>query len=181
MTTSQPQERNQYLSFSLGGSDYAVGILQVKEILQFDSITRVPSVPTSVRGVINLRGSVVPVVDLSVKFGQGESPVSRRTCVLVVEVTLDGQPAVMGVLADGVTEVVELGKDDIEPPPHFGGGVRVPYLTGMGKVGQAFILLIDLDQVLAAEEKRLALHPPTLPAPQPRPAAEDPAGAGAGA
>jgi purine-binding chemotaxis protein CheW len=164
MTASELNGRRQCLSFSLGGTDYAVGILQVKEILQFESIIRVPSVPPSVRGVINLRGSVVPVVDLSLKFGQGETPVSKRTCVLVVEATLDGQPAVMGVLADGVTEVLELGQDDIEPPPAFGARIQVPFLTGMGKVGQGFVLLIDLDLILAAEEKELAIHPPQIPA-----------------
>src|SRR5574341_185426 len=175
MSASQSVERRQYLSFSMGGADYAVGILQVKEILQFESITRVPSVPASVRGVINLRGSVVPVVDLSVKFGQGETPVSKRTCVLVVEATLDGQPAIMGVLADGVTEVLELGEADIEPPPPFGARVQVPYLTGMGKVGQGFVLLIDLDLVLAAEEKELAVNPPPAPQPHPQPDAAEPA------
>ncbi len=174
MATSEPLERRQYLSFSMGGADYAVGILQVKEILQFESITRVPSVPASVRGVINLRGTVVPVVDLSIKFGQGETPVSKRTCVLVIEATLDGQPAIMGVLADGVTEVLELGADDIEPPPPFGARVQVPYLTGMGKVGHGFVLLIDLDRILAAEEKDLAVHPPAVPQPEAEPAAEEP-------
>ena len=177
MAASGPHERRQYLSFSMGGADYAVGILQVKEILQFESITRVPSVPASVRGVINLRGTVVPVVDLSVKFGQGETPVSKRTCVLVIEATLDGQPAVMGVLADGVTEVLELGQDDIEPPPPFGARVRVPYLTGMGKVGQGFVMLIDIDLILAAEEKELAVNPPPMPQSAAEPAAEPSAAA----
>jgi purine-binding chemotaxis protein CheW len=177
MAANEIHERRQYLSFSLSGADYAVGILQVKEILQFESITRVPSVPASVRGVINLRGTVVPVVDLSVKFGQGETPVSKRTCVLVVEATLDGQTAVMGVLADGVTEVLELTKDDIEPPPPFGARIQVPYLTGMGKVGQGFVLLIDLDRILDAEEKELAVNPPPLP----QPAAEEPSPAPASA
>ncbi len=180
MAANEVHQRRQYLSFSLSGADYAVGILQVKEILQFESITRVPSVPPSVRGVINLRGTVVPVVDLSVKFGQGETPVSKRTCVLVVEASLDGQTAVMGVLADGVTEVLELGKDDIEPPPPFGARIQVPYLTGMGKVGQGFVLLIDLDRILDAEEKELAVNPPPLPQ-SPQAPADEPSPAQAGA
>ncbi len=179
MSASQSVERHQYLSFSMGGADYAVGILRVKEILQFESITRVPSVPRSVRGVINLRGTVVPVVDLAVKFGQGETPVTKRTCVLVVEVSLAGQSAVMGVLADGVTEVLELGKDDIEPPPPFGARIQVPFLTGMGKVGQEFVLLIDLDMILDAEEKELAANPPQMPLAEA--AATETPGAGAAA
>jgi purine-binding chemotaxis protein CheW len=160
MIANEPSSRHQYLSFSMGGADFAVGILQVKEILQFESITPIPSLPASIRGVINLRGSVVPVVDLSVKCGRGETIVSSRTCVLVVEVALDGRPAVMGVLADGVTEVLELGHDDIEPPPDFGARVQIPYLVGVGRVGQGFVLLIDLDRILAADEQEVALQLP---------------------
>jgi purine-binding chemotaxis protein CheW len=166
MNAPVPADRRQYLSFSVAGADYGVAVLQVKEILQLESVTRVPSVPASVRGVINLRGSVVPVVDLCAKFGQGETAFSKRTCILVVEATLDGRAAVIGVLADGVTEVVELGPEDIEAPPPFGSRIQLPFLTGMGKVGQTFVLLIDLDRVLAADEKELALHPPSWTDPQ---------------
>ncbi len=102
MPSHELEERRQYLAFTLAGSDYAVGILQVKEILQYESVTRVPSVPPSVRGVINLRGSVVPVIDLAVKFGLAATPVTNRTCVLIVEAALEGERAVMGVLADAV-------------------------------------------------------------------------------
>ncbi len=148
--------KRQFLSFVLDQVDYAVGILQVREILQFEPVTRVPSVPRSVRGVINLRGAVVPVIDLSLKLGLPETPVSPRTCVLIVEARLDGEPAVLGVLADSVSEVLELGDADIEPAPAFGAHVRVDYLTGMGKVDGRFVLLLDLDRALSVDEKDLA-------------------------
>ncbi len=154
----EAEELKQYLSFTLGGSDYAVGILQVKEILQFETATRVPSVPPSVRGVINLRGSVVPVIDLAVKFGLAPMPVTKRTCVLIVEASLEGERAVMGVLADAVREVLDLGPNDVEPPPTFGTQVRVEFITGMAKVGKGFVLLLDLDRVISAREKATAVE-----------------------
>ncbi len=156
MSASEAAERNQYLSFSLGGNDYAVGILQVKEILQYETVTPVPSVPRSIRGVINLRGSVVPVIDLAVKFGLSPTPVTRRTCIVLVEAALEGERTVLGIIADAVREVLELGAQDVEPPPSFGTQVRVEYLVGMGKAGKGFVLLLDLDRVLSAREQGLA-------------------------
>jgi purine-binding chemotaxis protein CheW len=156
VSATQPAERRQYLCFTLAGADYAVGILQVREILQFEGITRVPGVPPSVRGVLNLRGSVVPVVDLALKFGLGETAITKRTCVLIVEAALDGELAVLGVMADQVREVLELGPEEIEPPPAFGARVRVEYLQGMGRVGRGFALLLDLERVLAADERAAA-------------------------
>ncbi len=158
MAAQEVEDRKQYLSFTLAGSDYAVEILHVKEILQYETVTRVPSVPRSVRGVINLRGAVVPVVDLAVKFGLGETPVTSRTCVLIVEASLEDERAVMGVLADQVREVLELTAEDVEPPPTFGTQVKVEFLTGMAKVGKGFVLLLDLDRVLSAREKAAAFE-----------------------
>jgi purine-binding chemotaxis protein CheW len=132
-----------------------VGILQVKEILQYETVTRVPSVPPSVRGVLNLRGAVVPVVDLAVKFGLPATPVTNRTCVLIVEASLEGERTVMGVVADAVREVLELGPEDVEPAPAFGTRVRVDYLRGMAKAGKGFVLLLDLDRVISAGEREL--------------------------
>ncbi|ABC80378.1 chemotaxis protein CheW [Anaeromyxobacter dehalogenans] len=154
--STESAQRAQYLSFSLGGAEYGVGILKVKEILQYEAITRVPSTPRSVRGVINLRGAVVPVVDLGVKFGLAETEVTRLTCILIVEALLEGQPTVVGVMADAVREVIELGFDDVEPPPSFGTQVRVDFLLGMGKVGKRFVLLLDIDRVISADEKEFA-------------------------
>jgi purine-binding chemotaxis protein CheW len=153
---TSPHERQQYLSFRLAGGDYAVGILKVKEILQYEEITAVPSTPPSIRGVLNLRGNVVPVIDLAVKFGAPAAPVTKRTCVVVVESELDGAAAVVGLVADAVSEVIELGRGDIEEPPAFGTGLRLEYLLGMGKVGRRFVLLLDLDKVLSVDERELA-------------------------
>lgn len=149
-------ERAQYLSFSLGGAEYGVGILKVREILQYEPVTRVPSTPRSVRGVINLRGQVVPVVDLAAKFALPDAPLTRLTCILIVEARVDGLPVIVGVVADAVHEVVELGPEDVEPPPPFGTGVRVDFLEAVGKIGKRFVLLLDLDRVLSAGEKDLA-------------------------
>ncbi len=156
MSDSENAVRTQYLSFSLRETEYAVGILKVKEILQYEPTTRVPSTPRSVRGVINLRGQVVPVIDLAAKFGLGETEPTRLTCILIVEVLLEGAPAVVGVLADSVQEVIELGPDDIEPTPAFGTQVKVDFLLGVGKIGKRFVLLLDLDRVISADEKELA-------------------------
>ncbi|GEJ58400.1 chemotaxis protein CheW [Anaeromyxobacter diazotrophicus] len=156
MSASDATQRNQYLSFTLAGSDYAVGILQVREILQYETVTRVPSVPPSIRGVINLRGAVVPVLDLALKFGLEATPVTKRTCVLIVDASVGGESTVVGVMADAVREVLELGGDEVEPPPSFGTQVRVDYLVGMGKAGKGFVLLLDLDRVISAGERELA-------------------------
>jgi purine-binding chemotaxis protein CheW len=146
----------QYLSFVVGGTDFGVPILKVKEILQFEGVTRVPGTPASIRGVINVRGSVVPVVDLGVKFGKGEVAETKRTCVLVVETKTKDETLTLGVIADAVSEVVDLGADDIEPPPSFGTGVKLDHITGMGKVGKGFVILLDIDRVLSASEADLA-------------------------
>jgi chemotaxis signal transduction protein len=148
-------QASQFLSFHVGGTDFGVPILKVKEILQFEGVTRVPGTPASVRGVINVRGAVVPVIDLGVKFGKGEVAETQRTCVLVVEVRTQDEKLTLGVIADAVNEVVALTADEIEPPPAFGTGVRVDHITGMGKVGKGFVILLDIDPVLAAAEADL--------------------------
>jgi len=151
MQTTSP-ELTQYFGFFVAGEEYAVGILRVKEIREYETVTRVPKTPTWIRGVMNLRGSVVPVVDLAVKFGLPETAITKRTCIVVVEVDLDGERTVMGVMADSVSQVLDLGPDDIKPAPPFGTRVNVDYLVGMGKVGAKFILVLDIDKVLSASE-----------------------------
>jgi purine-binding chemotaxis protein CheW len=146
----------QYLSFTIAGTDYGLPILIVKEILQFEETTRVPGTPASIRGVINVRGQVVPIVDLAVKFGRGETVVSKRTCILVVEAVMGADRITVGVLADAVNEVLDLPYSEIEAAPSFGANVRVDYITGMGKVGKGFVLLLDADRVLSASEVELA-------------------------
>ncbi len=145
---------SQYLSFRVSGEDYAVSVLKVKEILEYDTLTEVPDTPPSVRGVINLRGSVVPVVDLALKFSLPETKVTKLTCVVIVEANLEGERTVMGVMVDAVSQVIEFPLDGIEEPPSFGVGARVDYLLGMGKAGKKFVLILDIDKILSAEELR---------------------------
>lgn len=145
-------EQTQYLTYFLAGEEYAIGILRVKEIIEYDTLTKVPGTPPFIRGVINLRGSVVPVVDLAVKFGLPETPVTKRTCIIIVEVELEDEQTVMGVVADAVSQVIELSPEEIEAPPAFGTRVRVDYLQGMGKADKKFILILDIDRVLTTRE-----------------------------
>jgi len=156
MQTTLEGEHAQYLTFQVADAEYGVGILQVREIIEYDTITRVPHAPVAVRGVINLRGSVVPVVDLAVKFGLPESRITKRSCVIVVECVLDGELTVMGVLSDAVSQVIDLAMTDIEPAPAFGSRVRIEFLRGMGKVGGKFVLLLDLDRLLTTAESAVA-------------------------
>ncbi|HWW60048.1 MAG TPA: chemotaxis protein CheW [Thermoanaerobaculia bacterium] len=141
--------KDQYLTFFIRGEEYAVGILRVKEILEYEAVTRVPTTPVHVRGVINLRGAVLPVVDLAAKFGHGESAPVRTTCIVVVETRLRDEILVVGILTDAVSEVVDIAADAIEPPPPFGTNVRIDFLTGMGKLDGRLVLVLDIDQVLS--------------------------------
>lgn len=156
-TASVAAEPAQYLTFHLAGEEYAIGILRVKEIIQYEAITRVPTAPPSIRGVINLRGSVVPVVDLAVRFGLVSTEVTKWTCIVIVEVELDGDRTVMGVLADSVSQVVDLLPDDIREAPAFGTRARVDHLLGMARMGRKFALILDIDRVLSEEDLRGAL------------------------
>ena len=149
---SETTTMEQYLTFNVAGDAYAIVILRVKEIIAFDSVTRVPRTPDFVRGVINLRGSVVPVIDLAMKFGYGAITTTGSTCIVIVEVDLDGKPVVMGLMVDAVDQVVDLGAADIQPTPSFGTQVSVEFLTGMGRHGKAFVLILDIDKVLATNE-----------------------------
>src|SRR5437660_5439366 len=149
----------QYLTFQLAGEEFAFGILRVKVILEYDTITRVPNVPVAVRGVINLRGSVVPVMDRALLFGSAPTPITKRTCIVIVETKREGQQLVMGILAESVSQVVDLPDTAIEPPPAFGTGVHAEFLAGLGKLDdRKFVLILDIDRLLAG----IAL--PTLPA-----------------
>lgn len=153
MTTLIAAEgRSQYLSFFLSGEEYGIGILRVKEILEYDLPTHVPGMPACVTGVINVRGRVVPIVDLAVRFGLAPSAVTRRSCIVVVELTIDDEPVVMGLIADAVSQVLDLAPEAIEPPPSFGTAVRASYLEGMAQTGRKFVLLLDVDRTLAADD-----------------------------
>lgn len=149
--------RAQFLTFSLAGGDYGIGILQVKEILQYEALTQVPSIPDAIRGVINLRGAVVPVIDLAVKLGLPKTHIAKQSCILIVEISLgDGGVTVAGIIADAVKEVLELSADQIEPPSALSTLIRVDFLVGMAKVGKGFVLLLDVDRAASASEAQLS-------------------------
>ena len=156
-THEMPANQQQYLTFFLADEQYAVGVLRVKEIIEYGVVTRVPTTPPYIRGVINLRGSVVPVVDLSVKFGLQECPVSRRTCIIIMETMLGGERATMGVVADSVSQVIQFAPQDIEPAPAFGTRVRMEYVEGLAKMGSKFVLILNMDAVFAADEVAVPL------------------------
>lgn len=150
--TKQSIDQQQYLTFLLAGEEYAIGILKVKEIIEYDTVTVVPKTPKWIRGVINLRGSVVPVVDLAVKFGLEERPVTRTSCIVILEGQLENQNTTMGIVADSVNQVMDLAEEDIREVPEFGTRVQVNYLLGMAQIGKKFALLLDVDKVLSTEE-----------------------------
>lgn len=147
---------HKYLSFTLQGEVYAMGIEQVKEIIEFGPITLVPMMPAFMRGVINLRGTVVPVIDLSRRFGGEPSVVGRRTCVVILELPAgeasDLGPQVIGVIVDAVNAVLDIAAAAIEPPPSFGTGIRPDFLQGMGKVKERFVLILNVHKTLSLEE-----------------------------
>jgi purine-binding chemotaxis protein CheW len=150
--TKEAVEQQQYLTFLLADEEYAISILKVKELIEYDTVTKVPKTPRWIRGVINLRGSVVPVVDLVVKFGLEERAVTKTTCIVIVEGQLEEQSTTMGILADAVNQVLDLTAEDIQPVPEFGTRVKVDYLLGMAKLGKKFALLLDVDKVLSTDE-----------------------------
>jgi len=144
--------QKQYLTFLIAGDEYAVPVLRVKEILEYETVTRVPRTPHWIRGVFNLRGSVVRVVDLAAKFGISETKVARTTCVVIVEVEVLHETIVMGVIVDAVSQVIDMAASNIEPVPAFGTQVHLDYLQGMVTMGKRFALLLDIDRVLNADE-----------------------------
>jgi purine-binding chemotaxis protein CheW len=145
-------EDHQYLTFLLSGEMMAIAILNIKEIIEYGSLTEVPMMPGFIRGVINLRGSVVPVVDLSVRFGRNKTEVSRRTCIVIIEVENVDEKHDIGVMVDSVSEVLEIPRSEIEPPPAFGAKIRVDFMHGMGKVAGKFVIILDANKVLSVDE-----------------------------
>ena len=148
----QRAEHAQYLTFMLGTEVFAIGILAIKEIIEYDKLTKVPMMPRSVRGVINLRGAVVPVVDLSTRFGREPAEASKRTCIVIVETAFEGRKQVTGVLVDAVNEVLDIPDGDIEPVPNMGSHALSDFIAGMGKVGGQFVIILNAAHVLATDE-----------------------------
>lgn len=149
-------ELAQYLTFVLAGEPFAIGILAIKEIIEYRGLATVPMMPACVRGVINLRGAVVPVIDLQARFGRTSSEVSKRTCIVIVEVANEaeaqGRRQVVGVVVDAVNEVLDIAPADIEPPPSFGARIRSDFIAGVGKVRGKFVILLNVDRVLTLDD-----------------------------
>lgn len=150
------ESTNQYLTFTLGDEVFALDIASVREVLEYTTITKVPRTPEAIRGVINLRGRAVPVVDVRLKFGMPETERTVNTCIIIVEVRLGGEETVLGALADSVKEVMDIEPKDIEPAPRMGTSIRADFIQGIGKQGDDFIILLDIDRVFTEDELSVA-------------------------
>lgn len=153
-TVDEMNDQQQYLTFSLGEEMFAIGILTIREIIEYGQIAEVPMVPSFIRGVINLRGAVVPVIDLAVRFGRPPAAITKRTCIVIIEVAnvAAGAAQQMGIVVDAVSEVLEIAAADIEPPPEFGSRIRTDFISGMGKVSGRFVVMLDVDKILSLNE-----------------------------
>ena len=172
-------ETHQYLTFALHGEMFAVGILNVREIIEYGTLTEIPMMPPFIRGVINLRGRVVPVIDLSARFGGKASEVGKRTCIVIVELAAGDERRELGIIVDAVSEVLEIPQEEIEPPPSFGAKIRADFIAGMGKVNGKFVIILRIDRALSSDDlaalniiddSSKALPPPDS---APRPAAHE--------
>ncbi len=145
-------DATQYLTFNLAEELFALDIGKVREVLDYTTVTRVPGTPEFMRGVINLRGSVVPVVDMRLKFGLPATEQGVNTCIIIVEVAVDGETTVLGAMADAVQEVLELEPDRIEPPPRIGTRLNIEFIRGMGRRDEEFMIILDIDRVFSLDE-----------------------------
>lgn len=152
MSAGEITETRQYLTFRLGNEVFATDVAKVREVLDLTTITAIPRTPEFMAGVINLRGSVVPVVDLRLCFEMSKTETTRNTCIVVVEVQLDGEATIIGALADSVEEVIDLEPEQIQPAPHIGMQIRTDFIRGMGKRDAQFIMILDIDRVFSADE-----------------------------
>jgi len=152
MQAAAVQDMTQYLTFFLGDETFSLEIGRVREVLDYTIITSVPRMPEYVQGVINLRGSVVPVVDLRLKFGMPAISVSVNTCIIIVEATVGGDDVVLGLLADSVQEVIELERGAIQPAPRIGTRLDTGYIKGIGRQDDRFIIILDIDRVFSHDE-----------------------------
>ena len=142
----------QYLTFGLGDDIFAIDVIMAKEVLDFSNVTHVPQTPDYMLGVINLRGSVVPVVDMRLKFGMPDRDKTRDSCIIVVEVDVEGEPITVGALADSVQEVMDMAPDQIEPPPRIGTRLNTDFIKGMGNLGDKFVIILDINKVFSADD-----------------------------
>jgi purine-binding chemotaxis protein CheW len=166
MNVSSITETTQYLTFKLGDEVFALDIAKVREVLDFTAVTKVPRTPEFMRGVINLRGNVVPVVDMRLKFGMTKTEKTVNTCIIIVEISLDGDTTVLGALADSVQEVIDLESDKIGPAPKIGTRLKTDFIKGMGKRSDEFIIILDIDKVFSVDELSLVQDAGQAEAPQ---------------
>jgi len=152
MSVEAITEIRQYLTFKLANEVFALDVATVREVLDFTTVTRIPRTPDFMRGVINLRGSVVPVVDLRLAFDMSATEKTVNTCIIVVEVCLDGETSIMGALADSVEEVIDLEPEQIQPAPKLGTSIRTDFIRGMGKRDADFLMILDIDRVFSADQ-----------------------------
>lgn len=150
--TAKIEETPQYLVFNLHGELFAIPLLGVKEIIEFGGVTPIPTMPRFILGVINLRGRVVPVIDLAARFGEPPTAIAERTCIVIVEMHEETGVQDMGMVVDGVNAVSDISDDDIEPPPRFGTKVRVDFIRGMWKLQGRFVIVLDQARVLSVED-----------------------------
>ena len=146
------EDENQYLTFLLDGEMFTIGILNIKEIIEYGQLTEVPLMPGFMRGVINLRGRVVPVIDLSVRFGRQRTDITKRTCIVIVEIRSEGIHQDIGLLVDAVSEVLDIPHEEIEPSPSFGANIRTEFISGMGKINGKFVIILNIEKVLSVDE-----------------------------
>ena len=150
--TETSSESQQYVTFSLADELFGVEVTRTREILSLTPVTKVPQTPDYLLGVINLRGQVVPVVDMRLKLGLPAGEETEDTCIIVIEVQVDGEAIVVGALADAVREVLEVGNDQIEPPPRLGTKLNTEFINGMGKIDEQFMILLNVDRIFSNEE-----------------------------
>ena len=146
------QSTAQYLTFLLGDGVFAMDIATVREIIQHGQLTTVPLMPTFVRGVMNLRGAVVPVIDLQARLGKAATTVGKKTCVIIFDAQRDNERVELGLMVDAVSEVIEIPASEIEPPPQFGSAIKRDFIKGMGKVGGKFVIILDPERALDVDE-----------------------------
>ncbi len=152
MAETVRNEINQYLTFTLDQELFALDIFSVREVLEYTQITRVPRTPAYMRGIINVRGNAVPVIDLNMKFGRSKTEQTINTSIIIVEVEMESETVTIGALADSVREVFEMREDQIDPPPKMGTAIRADFIKGMGKQDDDFIMILDINKVFSAEE-----------------------------
>ena len=155
MNDNATTETAQYLTFGLGEEEFALEITKVREVMDYTTITRVPRMPEFLKGVINLRGNVVPVIDLRLKLGMSATKKTVDTCIVIMEIKVDGEPIDMGALTDSVQAVVDLDPGQIEPPPRLGTKLNTEFIQGMGKRDNKFLIILNIDKVLAGDELAL--------------------------